>query len=271
MPTAALDTSSSSTGILPSNISRQAIVFHSTVGLPKCQVMEKMVLAINPGCDVTTLQAFIPKDSLGEMLSQFPRPDYIVDAIDIVPQKLVLAKWCRKQRIPLLSSMGGTDKLDPSCLQFAQIKKTSGNRLAKAMRKEGRKHSIKELEVLYSTERGAGSKPPKTEDGKRPEKGQTDFGHHELHTADHGPDDCRQGHLPACRIRARALHGRGRSAMLGPEQPASSEILRHALLYRLPPGRSSRLPRCVRYAWSGLPFLHCGTQLRAGKTGRMRL
>lgn len=117
MPAAALDTSSSSTGILPSNISRQAIVFHSTVGLPKCQVMEKMVLAINPGCDVTTLQAFIPKDSLGEMLSQFPRPDYIVDAIDIVPQKLVLAKWCRKQRIPLLSSMGGTDKLDPSCLQ----------------------------------------------------------------------------------------------------------------------------------------------------------
>lgn len=114
--------------------------------------------------------------------------------------------------------MGGTDKLDPSCLQFAQIKKTSGNRLAKAMRKEGRKHSIKELEVLCSTERGAGPKPPKTEDGKRPEKGQTDFGHHELHTADHGPDDCQQGHLSACRIRAHALHRRGRSAMLGPEQ-----------------------------------------------------
>lgn len=135
--------------------------------------MEKMVLAINPGCDVTTLQAFIPKDGLGEILSQFLRPDYIVDAIDIVPQKLVLAKWCRKQRIPLLSSMGGTDKLDPSCLQFARIKKTSGNRLAKAMRKECRKHGIEELEVLYSTERGVDLKPPKTEDGKRPEKGQT--------------------------------------------------------------------------------------------------
>lgn len=159
--------------VAPSNINRQAIAFHSTIGLPKCQVMKQMVLDINPDCEVETLQAFIPKDGLGEMLSQFPRPDYIIDAIDTVSQKLVLAKWCQEQRIPLLSSMGGANKLDPSHLAFAKIEKTSGDRLAKAMRKNCRKRGIKGLEVLYSTEKGEGPKPPKTEDGKRPEKGQT--------------------------------------------------------------------------------------------------
>lgn len=159
--------------VAPSNINRQAIAFHSTIGLPKCQVMEKMVLEINPSCQVETLQAFIPKDGLGEMLSQFPRPDYIIDAIDTVSQKLALAKWCQDERIPLLSSMGGANKLDPSRLAFSKIEKTSGDRLAKAMRKNCRKRGIKGLEVLYSTEKGNGPKPPKTKDGKRPDKGLT--------------------------------------------------------------------------------------------------
>ena len=132
-----------------------------------------MVLDINPSCQVETLQAFIPKDGLGEMLSQFPRPDYLIDAIDTVSQKLVLAKWCQDERIPLLSSMGGANKLDPSRLAFSKIEKTSGDRLAKAMRKNCRKRGIKGLEVLYSTEKGNGPKPPKTEDGKRPDKGLT--------------------------------------------------------------------------------------------------
>lgn len=159
--------------VAPSNINRQAIAFISTIGEPKCSVMERMVHDINPGCDVQTLEAFLTKEGLPEMLSRFPRPDYIVDAIDTVSQKLVLAAWCQKERIPLISSMGGANKLDPAKLAFMPIEKTSHDPLAKTMRKECRRRGIRHLEVLCSAERPAKPKTEAAPDGKRPEKGMT--------------------------------------------------------------------------------------------------
>ncbi len=158
--------------VAPSNINRQAIAFHSTIGEPKCAVMERMVHDINPSCDVQTLQAFVPREGLPEMLSQFPRPDYIVDAIDTVSQKLVLAKWCQDEKIPLLSSMGGANKLHPELLLFAKIEDTAGDPLSKIMRKESRKRGIHGLEVLYSPEAPVKVKTSQST-GERPEKGAT--------------------------------------------------------------------------------------------------
>lgn len=138
--------------VAPSNINRQAIAFHSTIGRVKADVMRDMVLDINPGADVCARQMFLPKDSLAEALDQLPRPDYVVDAIDTVAQKLRLAEWCRDREIPEISAMGGGNKLDPCRLRFARIEDTVNCPLARIMRKECRRRGIRDLRVIYSDE-----------------------------------------------------------------------------------------------------------------------
>ena len=138
--------------VAPSNINRQAIAFHSTVGRVKAEVMRDMVLDINPDADVCARQMFLPKDGLAEALDQLPRPDYVVDAIDTVAQKLRLAEWCRDREIPEISAMGGGNKLDPCRLRFARIEDTVNCPLARIMRKECRKRGIEHLRVVYSCE-----------------------------------------------------------------------------------------------------------------------
>lgn len=138
--------------VAPSNLNRQAVAYHSTLGQAKTEVMKKIVLDINPECKVTTVHTFLPREGGAELLSSLPRPDYVVDAIDTVSQKLVVAKWCQEHAIPEISSMGGANKIDPSYLRFAHIEKTSGDRLCRIMRKECKRRGIKKLEVLYSNE-----------------------------------------------------------------------------------------------------------------------
>ena len=138
--------------VAPSNINRQALAFTSTIGRPKAEVMAQMVADINPACRTHAVQAFIDKDEVASQLGALPHPDYVVDAIDTVSQKLAIAAWCQEQGIPEVSAMGGANKLDPGRLRFAPIEKTVVDPLARIVRKECRKRGIRRLMVLYSDE-----------------------------------------------------------------------------------------------------------------------
>ena len=139
--------------VAPSNINRQAIAFHSTLGMPKADVMSAMVADINPSCSVTAVQAFIDKDRVPEQLGSLPRPDFVIDAIDTIAQKLAIAKWCQDEGIALVSAMGGANKLDPTRLRFSRIERTEIDPIARIMRKECRKRGIHDLMVLWSDEK----------------------------------------------------------------------------------------------------------------------
>lgn len=136
----------------PSNINRQAVAWQSTVGRPKTEVMSEMVADINPHCHVTCLHAFIERERVAEQLGALPRPDYVVDAIDTVAQKLAIAAWCQQEGLREVSAMGGANKLDPTRFSFADVSRTRVDPLCKVMRKECRKRGIRHLEVLYSDE-----------------------------------------------------------------------------------------------------------------------
>ena len=154
------------------NINRQALAFESTLGRPKAEVMAEMVADINPACDVMAVTAFIDKDELGAQLGALPRPDYVIDAIDTIAQKLALARWCADEGLRLVSSLGGANKLDPTQLRFADLFDTHDCSVSRILRKECRRRGIAGYEVLYSPEppvivEGQKDSPP----GKRPEKG----------------------------------------------------------------------------------------------------
>ncbi|MBR3234127.1 MAG: tRNA threonylcarbamoyladenosine dehydratase [Atopobiaceae bacterium] len=138
--------------VTPSNINRQALAFQSTLGRPKAEVMSAMVADINPSCTVCAVQEFIDKDHVAKQLASLPHPDYVVDAIDTISQKLAIAAWCQEQGIREVSAMGGANKLDPSRLKFAPLEKTQVDPLARIMRKEARKRGIRGLTVLFSDE-----------------------------------------------------------------------------------------------------------------------
>ena len=138
--------------VAPSNVNRQAIAFTSTVGQVKAEVMSAMVKDINPEAEVTAVHAFLEKDRIAEQLGALPRPDYVVDAIDTVAQKLRLAEWCQELGLREISAMGGGNKLDPTRLKFSTIEGTVNCPLARIMRKECRRRGIHGLQVLYSDE-----------------------------------------------------------------------------------------------------------------------
>jgi tRNA A37 threonylcarbamoyladenosine dehydratase len=134
------------------NVNRQAVATLSAIGRPKVDVMAERIADINPACDVTAVQAFIDKDRVADQLGALPRPDYVVDAIDTIAQKLAIAAWCQATGLPIVSAMGGANKLDPTRLRFGRIEKTSIDPIARVMRKECRKRGIKGLMVLWSDE-----------------------------------------------------------------------------------------------------------------------
>ena len=132
------------------NINRQIIALHSTVGLPKTDVMAARVRDINPECEVRTYQTFYGPDTAEEF--DFAQYDYIIDAIDTVTGKLALAVNAQKANTPIISSMGTGNKLDPTAFTVTDIYKTSFCPLARIMRKELRKRGIERLKVVYSEE-----------------------------------------------------------------------------------------------------------------------
>ncbi|MGF3072963.1 tRNA threonylcarbamoyladenosine dehydratase [Facklamia sp. P12955] len=135
-----------------SNINRQALAFSSTVGKVKADVMKAMIAEINPDCQVDARQIFLTKENIEEILTDLAGVDYIIDCIDTISQKLEIAAFCQKEKLPLISSMGAANKLDPTYLNFSKIEKTSYCPLSKIIRLECRRRGIKNLEVLYSNE-----------------------------------------------------------------------------------------------------------------------
>lgn len=154
----------------PSNINRQAVAYTSTVGQRKTDVMARIVADINPSCKITPIHVFLTRDNIGEILGGLdPRPDFVVDAIDAIDNvtaKLVVARWCQDNDMPLVSSMGGANKLHPELLRFADISKTHGCPLARIIRKESRKRGIRKLRVLYSPEEPVRPHTPEGASGK---------------------------------------------------------------------------------------------------------
>ena len=132
------------------NINRQIIATRKTVGKYKTDVMKERILDINPGAEVNTYQCFF----LPENASDFPfdQYDYVVDAVDTVTAKIELVMQCQKKEIPIISSMGTGNKLDPTRFRVADIYETQMDPLAKVMRHELKKRGVGKLKVVYSQE-----------------------------------------------------------------------------------------------------------------------
>ena len=133
-----------------SNINRQILATHSTVGKLKVEVAKARVLDINPNCDVKTYPCFYLPDTADQF--DFTQYDYIVDCIDTVTGKLQLVERAVEAGTPIICSMGTGNKLDPSAFQVADIAKTSMCPLARIMRKELKKRGIDHIKVVYSQE-----------------------------------------------------------------------------------------------------------------------
>ena len=134
-----------------SNINRQIIATHSTVGKVKVEVMKDRIREINPEAKVNIHKCFFLPENAGEF--DFSRYSYVVDAVDTVTAKIELVMQARKAGVPIISSMGAGNKLDPTKFEVTDIYKTSVCPLAKVMRKELKKQGVKNLKVVYSTEK----------------------------------------------------------------------------------------------------------------------
>ena len=133
-----------------SNINRQILATHSTVGSPKVEAAKRRILDINPQCVVTMHQVFYTPETAGQF--DFAQYDYIVDAIDTVTGKLALVERAVAVNTPIICCMGTGNKLDASAFRVEDISKTSMCPLARIMRKELGKRGIKHLKVVYSQE-----------------------------------------------------------------------------------------------------------------------
>lgn len=137
-----------------SNINRQIIALHSTVGMPKVEAMRLRIADISPDTTVLAHQLFYGEETAHEVsVAQY---DYVVDAIDTVSAKLLLAEKCAEAGVPLIASMGAGNKLDPSLFRVSDITKTSVCPLARVMRRELKLRGIPHLKVVWSPE------PPRT-------------------------------------------------------------------------------------------------------------
>ena len=132
------------------NINRQIIALHSTLGMPKVEAARARMLDICPQTRVITHQAFFTPETANRF--DFTQYSYVVDAIDTVSGKIELAVRAHAAGVPLLSCMGAGNKLDPTAFEVTDISKTSVDPLARVMRRELRKRGIEHLTVVYSRE-----------------------------------------------------------------------------------------------------------------------
>ena len=132
------------------NINRQIIALHSTVGMPKVDAARARVLDICPQTQVIAHRAFFTPETAAQF--DFTQYSYVVDAIDTVSGKIELAVRAHASGVPLLSCMGAGNKLDPTAFEVTDISKTSVDPLARVMRRELRRRGIEHLTVVYSKE-----------------------------------------------------------------------------------------------------------------------
>ena len=132
------------------NLNRQIIATRKTVGKYKAEVMKERMLEINPDVKVEIHKCFFLPENADEF--PFEDYDYIVDAVDTVTAKLELVMKAKEKGVPIISSMGAGNKLDPTMFRVADIYKTKVCPLAKVMRRELKKRGVKKLKVVYSEE-----------------------------------------------------------------------------------------------------------------------
>lgn len=158
--------------VAASNLNRQLIALHSTLGQSKAELMAARARDINPAAEVEAVRMFYGRDTVDDMpLGEF---DYVVDAVDTVTAKLLLVESCQRLGVPIISSMGTGNKLDPTRLELADIYDTSICPLARVMRRELRARGVEALKVLYSQEEPLPPRPLMAEeDGGGHQKRQT--------------------------------------------------------------------------------------------------
>ena len=157
------------------NLNRQIIATVDAIGRSKVEVAAERVASINPSCVVRAHQCFFLPETAGQF--DFAAFDYVVDAVDTVSAKIALVEAAFAARVPIVSSMGAGNKLDPTAFRVADVYETSVDPLARIMRRELRRRGIPSLKVVYSTE------PPlvpadddmAVKDGTRPAPGSVAF------------------------------------------------------------------------------------------------
>lgn len=132
------------------NLNRQVLALHSTIGMPKVEAAKNRILDIDPTIQVRTYETFYLPETAGQF--DFSQYDYVIDAIDTVTGKLELIAQAKSAGVPIISCMGTGNKLDPTLFRVADISKTSGCALARIMRKECAKRGLKGVKVVYSQE-----------------------------------------------------------------------------------------------------------------------
>ena len=133
------------------NLNRQIIATRKTVGQYKTDVMKERMLDINPDIEVNVHKCFFLPENAEEF--PFDQYDYVVDAVDTVTAKIELVMKAKEMEVPIISSMGAGNKLDPSAFRVADIYKTKMCPLAKVMRRELKQRGVKKLKVVYSEEK----------------------------------------------------------------------------------------------------------------------
>ena len=132
------------------NLNRQILALHSTIGMPKVDAAKKRIQDIDPAIQVRTYQTFYLPETAGKF--DFTQYDYVLDAIDTVTGKLELITQAKSAGVPIISCMGTGNKLDPSDFRVSDISKTRGCALARIMRKECAKRGIQGVKVVWSEE-----------------------------------------------------------------------------------------------------------------------
>ena len=161
--------------LAPSNLNRQILALHSTLGQYKTDAAAARIRDINPDCEVRCFRCFFLPETAGDF--DFSQYDYVVDAIDTVTGKLCLAERAREAGVPLISALGAGNKLDPAAFRVSDLAETSMDPLARVMRKELRRRGIEHLKAVWSPEEPL--KPledaPPEETGRRALPGSTAF------------------------------------------------------------------------------------------------
>ncbi len=132
------------------NLNRQLVALHSTLEMKKTEVMAARMRDICPDTEVTVRDVFVSAETIASF--EFSQYDYVIDAIDTVSAKLMIIDGCIKAGTPIISCMGTGNRLDPSKLTVCDVYKTSGDPLARVMRRELKKLGVEKLKVVCSSE-----------------------------------------------------------------------------------------------------------------------
>ena len=132
------------------NLNRQIIALESNVGLKKVDVLKERILAINPNCEVLCYDTFVTDKNIDEI--SFDGVSYVVDAVDTITAKIAIILKAKTNNIPIISSMGAGNRLDPFQIRVSDINQTKNCALAKVMRNELKKRDIKNVKCVFSLE-----------------------------------------------------------------------------------------------------------------------